>query len=51
MIEQNTVFIAMRENCKSGYLLHGNRKLIIRALPQGLNIQLGVPISINFFEM
>ena len=38
MIEQNTAFFAMAENCKSDYLLDRSRESMILALPQGRDV-------------
>lgn len=46
-----TAFVAKTKNCKSGYLLHKNRKLVIGALPQDPDIQLQLPVSNNVFEV
>ncbi len=41
MIEQNTTFIVMTENCKDcGFLPQKNKKTMISALFQGLNGQI-----------
>ena len=51
IIEQNTTFVAMTKNCKSGHLPHKSRESIIRALPQGHNVQIWLLVNINVFEV
>ncbi len=51
IIKQNTVFVAMRKNCKGGYLPHKSLESIIRVLSQGFNVQLRLPVSIRIFEV
>ncbi len=40
-----------QKNCKSSHLLNGSGESMICALPQGLDVQLRLPVSINVFEM
>lgn len=51
IIEENTTFVAIIENCKSGYQLNKSRESMICVLPQDLNVQLRLPISIYLFKM
>ncbi len=38
IIEENTTFVAIIENCKSGYQLNKSRESMICVLPQDLNV-------------
>ncbi len=41
----------MRKNCKRSYLPQESGKPIICALPQGLDVQIRLPVSINNLKM
>lgn len=51
-IEHNKGFVAKTKNWNNyGYLLYESKKSIIQALSQHFNIQLGLSVSINVFQI
>ncbi len=48
---QNTTFVAMIKKCDCGYRPNKNKESIICASFQGLNLKLGLAMSINVFKI